>query len=282
MHDSSLRRKPRRSERRERKLSRHWTKGRRRYKSATTVFKELADSLPKKFKADLDEVTKEYEKRKTKFAVMEKESRDKNTVLEDEKIKAERANKLLMSQLEEAQKEVAQQTARLIQKKDPFQFDEPQGKIRRRLPEGILELNIGSNANVQPGLTFTVLPSDFPEKGRQSRMKIFRVPNERGEAKTPNASSKRQPGNRRLWPHLSSQNASEADSIRDARAGDLFYNSVWRKGPRRTLAIFDINGDGTDDIHTVVRDLSKMGITVDAFFDLRERKWLQSASKLAI
>ena len=256
------------------------------YKSATTVFKELADSLPKKFKADLDEVTKEYDKRKAKFAANEKESRDKNTVLEDEKNKAERANKLLMSQLEEAQKEVAQQTARLIQKKDPFQFDEPQGKIRRRLPEGIVELNIGSNANVQPGLTFTVLPSDFPEKGRQSRMKIFRVPNERGEYKNVERFVEKATIEiiDVLGPDLSrARITSEADSIRDgASQGDLLYNSVWRKGSTDRIAlagVFDINGDGTDDIHTVVRDLSKMGITVDAFFDLRERKWVGQVSE---
>ena len=48
--------------------------------------------------------------------------------------------------------------------KDPFQYDLPQGKIIRRRPDNILEINIGSNAPVKPGLTFTVLPSDFPER----------------------------------------------------------------------------------------------------------------------
>ena len=63
---------------------------------------------------------------------------------------------------------------------EAFQSDEPHGRITRRLPEGIVELNIGSDALVRPGLTFTVLPYDFPEKGRQSRMRTVRVPDGKG------------------------------------------------------------------------------------------------------
>ena len=32
------------------------------------------------------------------------------------------------------------------EKKDAFQFDLPQGKIKRRLPDGIVEIDIGYNA----------------------------------------------------------------------------------------------------------------------------------------
>src|SRR5262249_57473142 len=71
---------------------------------------------------------------------------------------------------------------------------------------------------------------------------------------------------------------SEFDYIRDGAApGDLLYNAVWRKGAADHIAlvgVFDINGDGTDDIDLVVRDLSKMGVLVDAYFDLRQRKWV--------
>ena len=50
-------------------------------------------------------------------------------------------------------------------KTDAFQFDEPQGKILRRLRDGIVEIDIGSTATVQPGLTFTVLPQRLPREG---------------------------------------------------------------------------------------------------------------------
>jgi hypothetical protein len=70
----------------------------------------------------------------------------------------------------------------------------------------------------------------------------------------------------------------EFDPIRDGAApGDLIYNAVWRKGAADHIAlmgVFDANGDGSDDIEIVVRDLTKMGIPVDAYFDMRTRKWV--------
>ena len=40
----------------------------------------------------------------------------------------------------------------------------------------IVEINLGSDALVRPGLTFTVLPSDYPEKGRQSPVRDRALP----------------------------------------------------------------------------------------------------------
>jgi len=45
------------------------------------------------------------------------------------------------------------------------------------------------------------------------------------------------------------------------------------------VGVFDVNGDGTDDIESVVRDLNRMGILVDAFFDLKTRKWVGKLSE---
>ena len=50
-----------------------------------------------------------------------------------------------------------------------------------------------------------------------------------------------------------------------------------RKGTADHIAlvgIFDTNGDGTDDLEAVVRDLTRMGIPVDAYYDLRKRAWV--------
>ena len=154
-------------------------------------------------------------------------------------------------------------------KTDAFQFDEPQGKVRNRLAEGIIEIDIGSAARVKPGLTFTVLPSDFPEKGRQSRMRVFRIPDERGIYKSVERFVEK--GTIEvievLSPTLSrARITSEGDYIRDGISkGDLLYNAVWRKGAADHIAlvgIFDTNGDGTDDIVKVVRELKEMGVIV--------------------
>jgi hypothetical protein len=166
-------------------------------------------------------------------------------------------------------------------KSDPFAYDAPQGKITTRLADNIVEINLGSNAHVQVGLTFTVLPIDFPQKGRVSRMMKFRMPDDRGnyrevERFVPKATIEVLEV---LGPDSSrARITAEHDDVRDrALPGDLLYNSVWRKGQADHIAligIFDINGDGTDDIATVVRDLNKMGIPVDAYFDMKERKWV--------
>ena len=166
-------------------------------------------------------------------------------------------------------------------KTDPFAYDEPQGKITSRLADNIVEINLGSNAHVQTGLTFTVLPIDFPQKGRVSRMMKTRVPDDRGNFKeielfVPKATIE---VIEVLGPDVSrARITSEYSDVRDrALPGDLLYNSVWRKGQADHVAligIFDINGDGSDDIETVVRDLNKMGIPVDAYYDMKTRKYV--------
>ena len=165
-------------------------------------------------------------------------------------------------------------------KVDPFQFDEPQGKILRRLPDKMVEIDLGSNDRVQPGLTFTVLPYDYPQKGRQSRMQLVRVTDGRGGFKSveqfvPKATIEVVAV---LGPTSSSARITQHDDdIRDpVLTTDLIYNSVWRRGQSDRIAligIFDVNGDGTDDIDAVRRDLEKMGIPVDAWFDIRTGKW---------
>jgi len=166
-------------------------------------------------------------------------------------------------------------------KTDPFAYDAPQGKITSRLAENIVEINLGSNAHVQAGLTFTVLPIDFPQKGRVSRMMKIRRPDDRGNYKeielfVPKATIE---VIEVLGPEVSRcRITSEFDDVRDrALPGDLLYNSVWRKGQADHIAligIFDINGDGTDDIENLIRDLNKMGVPVDAYFDLKAKKWV--------
>ena len=154
------------------------------FKAATTEFKTLADSLPKKFKSDLEAIQQKYDERKKEFAANEKKSRDLLTQVDDEKNKADREKRFLQNQLDETTNELGRVRDKVAEKRDAFEFDEPQGHIKRRLPDNIVEIDLGSTAHVQAGLTFTILPSDYPTQGRQSRMKTVRVPNERGEYKS--------------------------------------------------------------------------------------------------
>lgn len=256
------------------------------FDKATKDFKNLAESLPKEFKTRLSEQIAKLEQRMKEFSDKQEQFRADITRVEEEKTKAERAKTLLEIQVADLQAEQLRSAERQVKERDAFQFDQPLGKISRRLPDNIVEIDIGSDAKVRPGLTFTVLPSDFPEKGKQSRMFKFRVPNERNEYKDVVRFVEKATIEviDVLGPNLSrARITSEADYIRDGVSpGDLLYNSVWRKGQSDRIAlvgVFDINGDGSDDIKHVVRDLERMGITVDAFYDLETRKWVGKLSE---
>jgi hypothetical protein len=186
----------------------------------------------------------------------------------------------LKAELSLAQKNNVDIQERLKTKTDVFQYDEPQGRITRRVNEDVVEIDLGWLAKVRPGLTFTVLPRDFPEKGRQSRMQMLRIQDAKGnfhsvERFVPKATLE---VIEILGPNSSRARIAGEDAIRDkVLPGDLLYNSIWRKGQADHVAlvgVFDVNGDGSDDIETVVKDLTRMGVPVDAVFDLRTQKWV--------
>jgi hypothetical protein len=249
------------------------------YRAAKKVFDEKSIEVPATLKAKMDSLEKlalqRLEVYRTDVAAARKQLDDLSRDKEDLQAK----NRAFQTKVTRLSDELTQATSR--KEIDPLQFDEPQGKILRRLDDNIVEIDLGSNARVARGLTFTILPYDYPEKGRRSQMRLNRYPDERGvyrsvEQFTPKATIEVIDV---IGPNLSrARITSEEDRIRNgALPGDLLYNAVWRKGQTDHVAligIFDTNGDGTDDIESVVRDLNKMGITVDAYFDLRSQKWV--------
>jgi hypothetical protein len=255
-------------------------------KAVTGKFQEQINKLPEDFKVKLKEVTDGFDKRTKDYQSDSATAQKKIQEITDERDRLEGKMRKQQAQIEQLTADNAALTVRISKAeggKDSFVFDEPQGKILRKLPEGVVEINLGSAAGVRPGLTFTVLPTDFPEKGRQSRMRMLRVPDGRGGYKSVETFVPK--GSIEVYevvgPTLSLariQPGTELDPIRDGiTVGDLLYNSVWRKGVADHIAligIFDINGDGIDDIESVVRDLTKMGIPVDAYYDMKNRKWV--------
>jgi hypothetical protein len=253
--------------------------------AATKTFNDQIKTLPEDFKAKLATVTKGFDERTDKYTKSEKASNDRITAMVEEKEKLDRELRLANQAVATLKDDNRLLLERLnsTRGKDQFTYDEPQGKILRKLPEGAVEINLGSAAGVRPGLTFTVLPRDFPEKGKQSRMRTLRVPDGRGGYKSVESFVPK--GSLEVYevvgPNLSLariQAGSELDPIRDGvSVGDLLYNSAWRKGVADHIAligIFDINGDGIDDIQSVVRDLTKAGIPVDAYYDLKKKAWV--------
>lgn len=250
-------------------------------KEADNYVREAA-ALPKTFDTAIKAEIKKFTDRTKAYVDAEAASRNEIATTLEANAKLERQAKRDVQQIQDLQDQV-QTFARNAAKANvqTFQYDEPQGKILRRPEPSVVEINIGSNALLKPGLTFTVLPYDFPERGRQSRMRVMRIPDEKGTYKNVERFVEKAKLEviEVLGPNLSRARVTEEfDPIRDGAApGDLLYNSAWRKGSADHIAlmgIFDVNGDGTDDIASVVRDLTRMGIPVDAYFDMKERKWV--------
>lgn len=250
--------------------------------SQRKTFAELVANLPKDYKTKLDAQIKLFEDRKQKFIFDEAEGRKQLDAVTDQKGQLEREGKRQKDQIGTLQEQIAVLIKeRAKNQVNQFAFEEPQGKILRRPEPGIVEINLGSADLVRPGLTFTVLPNDYQEKGRQSRVRTMRLPDERGVYKNVERFVEKATVEviEVVGPHLARARVTqEFDPIRDGAApGDLLYNSVWRKGTADHIAlvgIFDVNGDGSDDIEGVIRDLNRMGVPVDAYFDMRTRKWV--------
>ncbi len=247
----------------------------------TTNFQDQARNLPKDFATKLQQAVSSYDNRIKLYQAEEKKSRDELEQYAEQLAKMEREKKAMEQRIARLQEETDLLQDKLNQRRDVFEYDQPLGKILRRLSNNIVEIDLGSRDLVRPGLTFVVLPDDFPSKGRQSRLRRVRVPDERGGFRDDIRFIERATIEvvEVVGPTLSRARITyEPDPIRDGAApGDLLYNAVWRKGAADHVAlvgIFDTNGDGRDDIKHLVRDFTNMGIPVDAYYDLAKKQWV--------
>ena len=229
-------------------------------------------ALAKKYDAELANNRKKYDEQVDAFnADRQKWDQEKNE---------------LALQLRQTREDLSRQTT-LAQKfrervevtQDKFAYDQPHGKIIRRLRNDIVEIDLGSADNVKSGLKFSVQPSDTPQRGFDSRRSRDGTITAKAQIEVIQT----------LGSHLSQARiipGTEVDKIRDSvLAGDLLYNSVWRKGEPDHVAlfgIFDLNGDGSDDIKQLTRDLNRMGVVVDAYFDLDQKKWVGKLTEKTI
>ncbi|HET6575545.1 MAG TPA: hypothetical protein VFG68_18220 [Fimbriiglobus sp.] len=166
---------------------------------------------------------------------------------------------------------------------DPYQYDRPHGKITRK-SGNIVDIDLGSADNVRQGLTFSVFSGETPTVGFSKRMRPRVGPNGRPVMQGNRPVMDIQPKGTIevvsvLGPHLSQARiTSNPDPLRDAlMMTDVLYNPAWQKGAAEHVAlfgVFDMDADGTDDVKRVVADLTRMGIVVDAYFDLETRKWV--------
>lgn len=270
---------------------RQWRAAEEKYKQDAKMMNDLSNKLdqlaqeynkqlsnvPSEIAKGIEKVRTDFEQFKENFNKTAAEQRDRTT-------KYEQQNNQLALDKRRADQKVAglqQNYDRMLEATeaivDPHQFDRPQGRIIRRYQDNLVDIDLGLSDRVRAGLTFAVFPSDTPSRGMQSRMRqmkeadgrVVQRPVPKGRIEVIEV----------LGPNLAQCRITDEESqIRDRiLAGDLLYNAVWKKGAAEHVAlfgIFDLNGDGRDDIQSLVRDLGRVGVVVDAYYDLAQMKWV--------
>jgi len=234
----------------------------------------VAARLPMEAAAEQLKLQQEAAARLAKFDVDMKAYRVNKNELEgykNEKIALEDKVRDINSTIKELNEKIA---AKEAEKDDLFPFDTPKGVVENRRGQ-VVEINLGSADNVKPGLTFNIMPLEVKERGLQSRTKNIDgvskiVP--KGTVEVVEV----------LGPNLSTARVtSEIEPVREPiMKTDLLYNAAWRKGQADHVVfvgVFDVDGDGTDDTRQIVREVARMGIIVDGYYDLVERKWIGGA-----
>lgn len=219
--------------------------------------------------AKLNALGEDFRKEKTRVAVAVEE-------VELQKKKLEEQNAALgarVGRLEARDVELSEQKA------GAFPFNPPHGEILRRVGvDKMVDISIGSAANVKPGQTFKVQPASTRTEGLGARRK--QTYDQRGNLVVSDELMSKGSVEvvKVLGPNLSTARITEeTDEIRDGiLKGDLLYNPLFKKGAADHVVlygIFDIDADGIDDIRDVAQQLQRRGVIVDGYYDLGSRKW---------
>ncbi|OWK43648.1 hypothetical protein [Fimbriiglobus ruber] len=254
----------------------------KRTQDAEAKLKETAAKFPVEVQAvkaaattEVDATRKQFTAATNNYINDTKAMKTKEGILEVERDE-------IRGKIDALQKQLVKLDALIEAREDPFAYDRPHGKILFR-KGNVITINLGSRDNVRPGLTFSVQPQDVPERGLQTRMRP-RIVNGRPVFEGDKPSMEVVPKGtievtEVLGPEVSQARiTSQTDAVREGiMIGDVLYNAVWHRGTSDHVALFglfDIDSDGIDDIKVVIKDLSKMGVIVDAYYDLSTKKWV--------
>lgn len=199
--------------------------------------------------------SKEYIGALTQIEQLQKESDELNKKKADAQADTEKLIKSQDQKIKE-QDEKYKHLEQQIPAKDWLALDRPKGKIvSLDRTGGFAYINLGTNDNVKPQLTFSVFAKDISGKAKGERKAAVEVVNV-------------------ISAHLS---MAKITDITDAKAdpvltGDLLFNPSWSASVKEHIAIaglIDLKGDGSDSSAEFIRDLEKQNIAVDAYLDLK-------------
>jgi hypothetical protein len=215
-------------------------------KTFTDDAQKMKDDLAQ-FRAEVDKLSDVLKSEK------EKAEKDKNTQVADLK-KREEDIKFLKTRIRDQEDRIAGFEAKSQQA--PVSMD-TRWKIIRMNDRGLNPyINLGSDDNVKPQLTFSV--HGIGLDGRPN-------PRPKGTLEVINV----------LGPHLSQTRVTSVkDRNRDPiTQGDVIYNGSWNPNLKKHVAIagiIDLTGDGRDSLHEFMRNLERQNIVVDAYLDTKD------------
>ncbi len=247
------------------------------YTAEKAKFAAATAKIPAQIDAIQKLLAKDVELKKAEFTKASEEYRPNLAAAKKEYDLAQQRSDEFAAKLKNIQEQLDRELTKQADKEDPLQFDNPKGTITATFTsQNLVEINLGSADGVRPGLSFNAQPSEVATRGLQSRIKKVIENGKYVERMVPKAKIE---VIEVLGPNLSRARVTEvADPIRESiLKGDILYNAAWRKGSVDHVVlygIFDIDGDGQDDIKTVARALAKMGILVDGYYDLSSSKWV--------
>jgi hypothetical protein len=235
-------------------------------KKEKTDSEALTASLMEKFKNDLaaerdrnSQIEKNLLDKLNEFGDLTKQLSDLRKKKESDDIDKDKVKK----QLDRTIKDLEGQLAKIREQMKPpdlFKFDNPKGKIVRLDPKGeIAWIDVGSADNIKPhdSLTFAIFAAGAGVKAggeRKGALEIVDV----------------------LGAHLS---MAKITDVTDPNAnpivpGDLLINPAWSPSNRTHVALaglFDLTGEGRDQIDEFMRTLKREGVIIDAYLDLKDR-----------
>ena len=246
------------------------------FNEAKAKLEALNKQYPNDVQTEVAKAIKQFDDFKTSFQNVSGQYRKDTDKLSEEIVAIDLTKKRAQADVDRLKNAVDKLGEQLTADIDPFQYDKSKGKVIRRYSENLVDVDIGFADNLRAGQTFSIFPSDTPTRGMQSRMRKVRDvdgkeyvrPVPKGTLEVVDI----------LGANLAQCRLTSEDSqVRDrVLAGDLLYNAVWNKGASEHIVlfgIFDIDGDGRDDIQTIVKSLSKVGVAVDGYYDLAKMKW---------
>ncbi|MEN6406722.1 MAG: hypothetical protein ABFC77_09640 [Thermoguttaceae bacterium] len=217
-------------------------------KAADDASKDLAGERSK-FQGERERITQESAKLKT----------DLDTASKTAKTAIDKVKQDLQNTVKQYAK-VKETNTRLgdeLQARTATKFDVPTGEVRwTNQRSGTVWINLGDDDSLQRQITFSVYPAninDLTSDSVKGSIEVTRV----------------------LGAHLAEARITNDKPGNPIMPGDKIYTPVWSRGEKRHFVIagkIDLDGDGTNDVQTLIDLIRLNGGEVDSYLNDKDKR----------